>query len=90
MTVHDNMAESRYELAEAGETSFAAYELSGEVMTFTHTVVPPALRGRGIAGRLVAGALDDAQARGLKVVPACSYVARYIADRPELRDLLAG
>ena len=87
--VRDNAAESRFELAEGGEVAVAAYELAGDVVTFTHTVVPPALRGRGVAGRLVAGALAEVRARGLKIVPACSYVADYVAKHPEARDLLA-
>lgn len=89
MTFHHDAARSRYELVEAGGTAFADYERSGGVVTFTHTVVPEALRGRGIAGRLVAAALEDVRARGLTLVPACSYVARYVEDHPETRDLLA-
>jgi predicted GNAT family acetyltransferase len=89
MSIHHDADRRRYELAEAGGTAFAEYELAGPVITFTHTVVPAALRGRGIAGRLVAGALEDVRARGLKVVPACSYVARHIADHPDTQDLLA-
>ena len=48
-----------------------------------------ALRGQGVAGRLVAGALEQVRARGLRVVPACSYVAAYMAKHADTRDLLA-
>lgn len=88
--VHDNAALSRFELAEDGEVAVAAYELAGKVITFTHTVVPRALRGRGVAGRLVAAALEQVRASGLKVIPACSFVAGYMAEHAETRDLLAG
>ena len=89
-TVSDNVEHSRFELEEDGMSSIAAYELSGDRIVFTHTVVPPELRGRGVAARLVAGALAQAQARSLKVVPRCSYVAHYMATHPETQNLLAG
>jgi predicted GNAT family acetyltransferase len=47
------------------------------------------MEGKGIASRLVKGALDDARRQGLKVVPLCSFVAAYIDRHPEEQDLLA-
>jgi predicted GNAT family acetyltransferase len=51
--------------------------------------VPPELRGRGIAEQLVRAALADARTAGNKVVPACSYVAKFIERHHEYQDLLA-
>ena len=87
--VLDNAAEHRFELVEDGGTAIAAYRLEGGVITFTHTVVPPELEGRGIGGALVSAALENARARGLKVAAACSFVAGYIDRHPAYRDLLA-
>lgn len=87
--VTDNQVAGRYELATNGLVSFAEYRVADGVATLPHTVVPPELRGRGVAGRLIAGALDDLRARGLKVAPACSFVARHMARHPETHDLLA-
>jgi uncharacterized protein len=58
-------------------------------MVFTHTLVPPELRGRGIAEHLVRAALAEARTQGRQVVPACSYVAKFIERHAEYRDLLA-
>ena len=55
--VRDDPAGSRYLLEEDGETAFAAYHRDGDVLVFTHTVVPDAVAGRGIGTALVAGAL---------------------------------
>jgi uncharacterized protein len=87
-TVRDNPALSRFELDADGVTAVANYRLNGGVMTFTHTEVPPQARHGGIASRLIEGALAMARARGLKVVPRCSFVRAYVDKHPEVRDLL--
>ncbi len=86
-TVRDNPAMSRFELDAEGALAVAEYELSDGVMTFTHTVTPPELRGRGVASRLIHDALLSARARGLKVRAQCSFVVDYLARRPEFADL---
>jgi predicted GNAT family acetyltransferase len=65
------------------------YQLAGTVMTITHTEVPPAVGGRGIAGALVQSALETARDMGWQVVPACSYAAAWIKRHPEYAGLLA-
>ncbi|HEY0623244.1 GNAT family N-acetyltransferase [Sphingomonas sp.] len=87
--VTNNHDRNRYELAAEGHTAFAAYRLDGAVITFTHTVVPPALEGRGIASRLILHALTDVRDRGLKVIAQCPFVAAYIRKHPEWAALLA-
>lgn len=87
--VHDNAALSRFELAVEGETAIACYRLSPGLITFTHTEVPVPLRNRGIASRLVHDVLEQVRARGLKVVPRCPFVRRYMAEHAEFQDLLA-
>jgi len=86
--VGDNKAEQRYELTVDGVTAFAAYHDEGDVRVFTHTIVPSELEGRGIGSRLVAAALADVRAKGLRVRPLCSFVAAYIEKHPEFSDLL--
>jgi predicted GNAT family acetyltransferase len=85
--VVDNRAAGRFELAIGSETAIAAYDLEGDTIVFTHTEVPPALEGQGIGSRLVAGALAQARAAGLKVVPACAFVAAYVRRHLEAADL---
>jgi predicted GNAT family acetyltransferase len=66
-TVTDAKAKHRFELEEEGGTAFVTYLLEGEKITFTHTIVPEALEGRGMGSKLIRGALDEARERGLKV-----------------------
>lgn len=88
-TVRDNPALARFELDANGLTAVANYRLDGGVMTFTHTEVPPQARHGGIASRLIEGALQAVRARGLKIVPRCSFVRAYVDRHPEVHDLLA-
>ncbi len=86
--VHDNTTLHRFEFVEEGHLAFAEYRIEGGVITFTHTIVPPEIGGRGVASRLIGAALASARARGFKVVPQCSFVAAYIERHPDERDLL--
>jgi predicted GNAT family acetyltransferase len=87
--VHDNAALSRFELDVEGQTAIACYRLAPGVITLAHTEVPVPLRNRGIASRLVHDVLEQVRARGLKVVPRCPFVRRYMAEHAEFQDLLA-
>jgi uncharacterized protein len=87
--VRDDPALSRFELDANSVTGIANYKLAGGVMTFTHTEVPPQARGGGIASQLMEGALEAVRARGLKIVPRCSFVRAYLEKHPEFNDLLA-
>jgi predicted GNAT family acetyltransferase len=86
--VRDNPAAQRFELDVDGALAVALYRIEGDTMMFTHTEVPPRLRGRGIASKLVRGALDAARARGMRVMPLCSFVAEYIRRHTEVQDLV--
>ena len=88
--VTHNQAEDRYELAVGGDTAVAAYRMEGDVVAFTHTVVPEELEGRGIATRLIEGALADVRARGLKIRPLCAFVQHYVERHPDAQDMVAG
>lgn len=88
-TVVHNAAERRFELDVGRQIVFTEYRLTPGVMTLFHTLTPPALRGRGLAARVVQAALEHARAERLKVVPLCWYVSGHINAHPEFRDLLA-
>ena len=80
---------SRFVAVVDGRNCRADYRLDGDVMTVFHTEVPPALEGRGIAGRIVRAVFDHAAAHGLRVRPACSYVRSWAARHPEVVGLVA-
>ena len=87
--VRDNKARSRYELTLEGGTGFVSYGLSGDTISLFHAEVPRHLRGQGIGERMVDAVMADIRRRGLRAVPYCSFVAGYVAGKPEYADLLA-
>ena len=87
--VRDNKAEHEFELVVDGHRAIAAYQIEGDTIVFTHTIVPKAIEGCGVASKLIRGALDQVRDRGLKVVAQCPFVAAYIKRHPDTQDLLA-
>lgn len=87
--LRDNTDESRFEMDEQGLTSWADYRLAGDRLYIDHVESPPALRGSGAAGRLMAALAAEARDRGLKVTPICGYAAAWLRRSPEFRELVA-
>ncbi len=79
----------RFVTTREGHEARVDYRLGDGEMTITHTLVPEAIGGRGIAGELVRAAMDHARAQGLKVVPQCSYAADWLDRHPEYAQLRA-
>ena len=86
--VRDNESKHQFEMNVDGHTALAAYRLAPGVITFMHTEVPKELGGRGVGSQLAKGALDQARARGLKVIPLCPFIKGYIEKHPEYGDLV--
>ena len=81
---------SRYELRLDGRLiGIAAYRRQDGRIAFTHTEVDESCSDRGYGSRLAAAALEDARRHGLEVVPLCPFIARYIEQHPEYRQLVA-
>ena len=80
--------ESRFAAVRRGDgerIGEAHYRLLGdEGIDFDHTVVLPALRGRGIASELIRTALTSDIARDRRILASCPFVADYLRQHPEL------
>jgi len=85
--VRKNAALNRFELEVGEYTAIAAFRIEGGVMNFTGTQCPPSLRKRGIATRLIQGALEIAREEKYKAIATCSFVANFLSRRPEFSDL---
>ena len=88
IVVRHNVAANRFETELDGKLAVADYVLEEGRIVFTHTFVPPELRGHGLAEKLVRAGLAFAQAEGRRVGPQCSYVDVFIRRHPEFQKLL--
>jgi uncharacterized protein len=81
--------ERRYVLLVAGEPAgeLVYRDRDGRALALLHTEVDPAIRRRGLGSALVRAALDDARARGVRIVPICPFVEAFVRDHPEYSDL---
>lgn len=86
--VFNNTAANRFEVRIGDQVAFADYKVLASGVLFSHTEVPPALGGRGIAKTLVRAGLKFARENNLKVMPVCPFFAKYITEHVEEQDLL--
>lgn len=66
-----------------GEAELTFSALSDALRIADHTAVPKALEGKGYAYKLVVHLIEDAKAKGYKIVPLCPYVNAQRAKHPE-------
>ena len=85
---HDASSQN-FTCAVDGQRCVLDYVLLGTTMTITHTGVPAAVGGRGIASALTLAAMDTARREGWQVVPACSYAALWLRRHPDYAHLQA-
>ena len=94
--VRHNADEARYEIYKDGtQIGITEYRIlparntAPPVALFHHTLIRPRDRNQGNGERLVAAALDDVRARGLKVRATCWYVDQFLVEHPAYADLRA-
>ena len=87
MITHDAV-QQQFRMEVDGHHAVVDYTLAGNVMTITHTGVPEAIGGRGIAGELNQAALEHARQSGWVVVPGCNYTQSYLRRHPRFQDLV--
>lgn len=73
----------RFETKLEGAKAFVQYRLMDGKLDIIHTIVPPAIEGRGIAAALVKHAYDYALQEGLKPLATCSYAVAWLRRHPD-------
>ena len=71
-----------------GHVANLDYEMAEGTMHITHTHVPEAIGGRGIAGKLVEAAFHHARVEGWKVRQLCNYAEAWVKRHVEYADLV--
>lgn len=88
VTVRRADAEHRYEILVDGQRAgLTEYRDLGARRVFFHTEVDKAFAGQGLAPQLVRQALTDVRASGMRIVPVCPYVAKFLERTDEFADI---
>lgn len=94
--IFEDLGLGRGRLTLVGDTAAGAplceitwYHRPDGTRVLDHTFVPPALNGQGLAAILTEAALKLARKDQVRILPHCSYVARWIDRHPEWQGLVA-
>ena len=64
------------------------FEPSDGKWVITHTGVREAYEGKGIARKLVLNVIESARAKGVKILPVCSYAKKLMTGKEEFKDVI--
>lgn len=85
----NNIEENQYEFHIEKHIAKIEYiRAANKEIYLTHTEVPTALEGQGIASALIKKVLEDIEHKGLRLIPLCPFVVGYIQKHPEWRKLV--
>jgi uncharacterized protein len=91
LRIVDNAQGRRYEIYVDDQLAgFSTYRDRAGARVILHSEIDPAFEHHGLGGALARAALDDIRSLGLRVVPQCPFVNKYVHDHPEYADLVRG
>ncbi|MBO1266642.1 GNAT family N-acetyltransferase [Arthrobacter cavernae] len=86
MLINHNTEWERFEVLSdgrvIGKAAYKDYD-DGRQRIFYHTVINEEYGGQGLAGKLATEALDQTVAAGMKIVPVCAFIKKFVAKYPE-------
>jgi len=80
--IHNTQA-CKYEYHIDGYIAYITYSEQKGNMHLTHTLVPEALAGKGLAKMLLEAVLEQIEKDNKKAVAQCSYIVKYLEKHPE-------
>ncbi len=88
-TLLHNKPASKYEYHIDSHIAYITYDEQKGKVHLTHTIVPEALAGKGLAKTLLEAVLQQIKKDNKKAVAQCSYIVNYQQKHPEASDLFA-
>lgn len=73
---------------EGHEAEMTYSRTSPTLIIIDHTMVPDALRGKGVGQALALHAVDEARVHGWKIIPLCPFFKAQVARHPEWNDVI--
>jgi predicted GNAT family acetyltransferase len=90
MDIQHDPGRHRFFVEVKGGTAELAYRrLDDRTIELTHTGVPEAAAGHGIAGKLAKTAFDWARQTGTRLVVTCPFVTTWLERHPDQKDLVS-
>lgn len=89
-TLIHNEQESKYEYHIDGFIAYINYHEQNGNIHLTHTIVPEALAGKGLAKILLEDVLEQLKKDNKKAVAQCSYIIKYLEKHPDKSDYFVG
>jgi uncharacterized protein len=91
IAVADAPEKERFEARDADGTlaGVLTYQLTGNIIAYTHTKVEPDFERHGVGSMLARAAMDDARAKGRTVVPICPFLSGWLDEHHEYDAMLA-
>lgn len=86
--LHNNEKNHQYEFHIDDYVPRIEYIRVKDEIYLTHTEVPSALEGKGVASGLILSVLKDIESQNLKLIPLCPFVATYLKRHPEWKRIL--
>ncbi len=87
--VRHDQTNQRFVASLSGYEACLMYRLTDTQLDLYHTYVPEVFRGRGVAEQLCKAGFEYAKAKGLTVIPSCSYISdAYLKRHPEYEPLI--
>lgn len=89
MNITDNKEKKRFETEIEGHQAFVEYSVKPGILVLEHTEVDKALGGKGVGSEMIETVLLEIELRGLKVIPECPFIEKYIEKHPEWKSIVA-
>lgn len=90
ITIRHNPERERFEVLDngkvIGKALYRTYGTDPSQRIFYHTVVNKEYGGQGLAKKLAVQALDQTVEEGLKIVPVCPYIKKFLTKHPEYEE----
>lgn len=87
ITIRHNPECERFEVLDDGKVigraAYRTYGTDPSQRIFYHTVINEEYGGQGLAKKLAAQALDQTVDEGLRIVPVCPYIKKFLTKHPE-------
>jgi len=86
---HDPKKHRFFQEVTGGTAELVYRRVDDRTLDLLHTTVPHESGGQGIAGKLATAAFTWARQNGVRLIPSCPFVQKWLDRHPEERDLVS-